>query len=161
MTSGRRRAREKALQVLFQWDVHGNTEHWLADFWTHNQVSPEVREFADRLIDGVMANRDELDRLIERYATNWKVSRMPMVDRNIIRAALTELLWMPDVPAKVTVNEAVELAKEFADDETRRFVNGVLDKIIATDARLEGKRAAMGLEESAKGRETTGEGLSR
>ncbi|WP_447980174.1 transcription antitermination factor NusB [Candidatus Nitrospira bockiana] len=141
--SGRRRSRERALQVLFQWDIHGNTDHWLEDFWQRNPLAPDAREFADRLIDGVMMHRPELDQLIERYATNWKISRMPVVDRNILRAALCELLWMPEVPAKVTVNEAVELAKEFADDDTRRFVNGVLDKIIATEPQLDVKRAEM------------------
>jgi N utilization substance protein B len=66
---------------------------------------------------------------------------MPVVDRNILRAALYELLWMPDVPAKVTVNEAIELAKRFADDQTKKFVNGILDQVLKSDPRLEDKRA--------------------
>jgi N utilization substance protein B len=136
----RRQSRERALQILFQWDIHGNTEHWLDDFWERNPPTDEVREFAGRLVNGVMANHEELDRLIGAHATNWTVSRMPVVDRNILRAALYELLWMPEVPAKVTVNEAIELAKQFADDETKKFVNGVLDNIIGTDARLVEKR---------------------
>jgi N utilization substance protein B len=140
----RRQSRERALQILFQWDIHGNTEHWLKDFWERNPPSEEVRQFADRLVDGVMAHHKELDRLIGAHATNWTVSRMPVVDRNILRAALYELLWMPEVPAKVTVNEAIELAKQFADDETKRFVNGVLDNIIATDPRLADKRVELG-----------------
>lgn len=137
---GRRQARERALQILFQWDIHGNTEHWLEDFWERNPSTEEVRQFADRLVDGVIANRKELDRLIGAHATNWTVSRMPVVDRNILRAALYELVWMPEVPAKVTVNEAIELAKQFADDETKKFVNGVLDNVIGTDPRLVEKR---------------------
>jgi N utilization substance protein B len=136
----RRQSRERALQILFQWDIHGNTEHWLDDFWERNPPTDEVREFAGRLVNGVMTNHEELDRLIGAHATNWTVSRMPVVDRNILRAALYELLWMPEVPAKVTVNEAIELAKQFADDETKKFVNGVLDNIIGTDARLVEKR---------------------
>ena len=139
----RRQSRERALQILFQWDIHGNTEHWLEHFWERDPPTEEVREFAERLVDGVMANHKELDRLIGAYATNWKVSRMPVVDRNILRAALYELLWMPEVPAKVTVNEAIELAKQFADDDAKKFVNGVWDKIITTDLRLEAKRSAM------------------
>jgi transcription antitermination protein NusB len=137
----RRHSRERALQILFQWDVHGNTEHWLAEFWNRNQVSSDVREFTDRLVDGVMVHRAELDTLISASATNWTIDRMPIVDRNILRAALYELLWMPDVPAKVTVNEAIELAKQFADDETKRFVNGILDHVLTTDSRLKSKRA--------------------
>lgn len=139
----RRQSRERALQVLFQWDIHGNTDHWLEDFWKQNDTASEVRQFADRLVDGVMTHHQELDRLIGAHATNWKVSRMPVVDRNILRAALYELLWMPEVPAKVTVNEAIELAKQFADDETKRFVNGVLDHIIETEPRLADKRGEL------------------
>jgi N utilization substance protein B len=98
-----------------------------------------------------MAHRAELDNLIGTYASNWKVSRMPVVDRNILRAALCELLWVPDVPAKVTVNEAIELAKRFADDETKGFVNGVLDKILKEEPRLQDKRAEMAAAAAGKG----------
>jgi N utilization substance protein B len=142
----RHQARERALQLLFQWDIHGREGYWLEDFWRQHPVSSEVREFAERLVEGVRAHREELDRLIGVYATNWKVNRMPIVDRSILRAALCELLWMPEVPAKVTVNEAIELAKAFADDETKRFVNGILDHVLKEDPRLEGKRAEMALE---------------
>ena len=151
----RRQSRERALQVLFQWDIHGNTDHWLKEFWDHNILSPEARGFADRIVEGVMEHHGELDSLIGRVATNWKVSRMPVVDRNILRAAIYELLWMPDVPAKVSVNEAIELSKQFADDETKRFINGILDKIICTDSRLETKRHEMTTEAPGKGREAT------
>ena len=139
----RRQARERAMQILFQWDIHGNTDHWLKEFWDRHPSSPEVKEFAERLVEGVMAHRAELDKLIGAYASNWKVSRMPIVDRNILRAALCELLWVPEVPAKVTVNEAIELAKRFADDETKGFVNGILDKILKEEPRLQAKRAGM------------------
>jgi transcription antitermination protein NusB len=120
----------------------------LEDFWEREPTTDEVWQFANRLVDGVMATHKELDHLIGAHATNWKVSRMPVVDRNILRAALYELLWMSDVPAKVTVNEAIELAKQFADDDTKKFVNGVLDKIITTDSRLEAKRSAMAVFEN-------------
>lgn len=136
----RRQSRERALQVLFQWDIHGKVGAWLEDFWTQHPASEDVKSFADRLVDGVIAHKAELDKLIGAHATNWKVSRMPVVDRNILRAALYELLWMPDVPAKVTVNEAIELAKRFADDETKKFVNGILDQVLKSDPRLEDKR---------------------
>lgn len=139
----RRQARERALQLLFQWDIHGAGGYWLEDFWSQHPAAPEVREFAERLVDGVLNHREELDLLIGSCATNWKVSRMPIVDRSILRAALFELLWMPDVPAKVTVNEAIELAKEFADDETKGFVNGILDHVLKDDPRLKAKREEM------------------
>lgn len=137
----RRRARELALQILFQWDIHGNTDFWLEEFWAKQSVAPETRAFAEQLVEGVNQHHVELDHLMNQYAVNWKVNRMPVVDRNILREALYELLWLPEVPAKVTVNETIELAKRFADDETRRFVNGMLDRIFKQDARLDEKRA--------------------
>jgi N utilization substance protein B len=145
----RRQARERALQILFQWDIHrnsvekGHAAEWLDDFWEHNPAPEDVREMAEQLAHGVIADRTELDRLIGTHATNWRVDRMPIVDRNILRAALYELLKMPEVPAKVSVNEAIELAKRFADDETRKFVNGVLDQVLKGDPRLQNKREEM------------------
>jgi transcription antitermination protein NusB len=139
----RRQSRICALQLLFQWDIHGSTEHWLADYWTQHPAAPDVREFAEQIVEGVMARHDEIDALLGKLAANWKITRMPIVDRNILRMGLYELLWLPDVPAKVTVNEAIELAKQFADDETKRFVNGILDKVLKDDPRLDDKRAEL------------------
>lgn len=139
----RRQSRICALQLLFQWDIHRSTEHWLADYWTQHPAASDVREFAEQIVEGVMARHDEIDALIAKLAANWKITRMPIVDRNILRMGLYELLWLPDVPAKVTVNEAIELAKQFADDETKRFVNGILDKVLKDDPRLDSKRAEL------------------
>ena len=148
----RRQSRICALQLLFQWDIHGSTEHWLADYWIQHPTAPEVREFAERIVEGVMERHHELDALIGKLAANWKVARMPIVDRNILRMGLYELLWLPDVPAKVTVNEAIELAKQFADDEAKRFVNGILDKVLKDDPRLADKRAELaGTGQEARG----------
>jgi N utilization substance protein B len=148
----RRQSRICALQLLFQWDIHRSTEHWLADYWAQHSAAPDVREFAEQIAEGVMARHDELDALIGRLAVNWKLTRMPIVDRNILRIGLYELLWLPDVPAKVTVNEAIELAKQFADDETKRFVNGILDRVLKDDPRLVDKRAEL----AGTGQETRG-----
>ena len=131
------------MQLLFQWDIHGSTEHWLADYWIQHPTAPDVREFAEQIVEGVMAHHEELNALIGKLAANWTIARMPIVDRNILRMGLYELLWLPDVPAKVTVNEAIELAKQFADDETKRFVNGILDKVLKDDPRLADKRAEL------------------
>ena len=139
----RRQSRICALQLLFQWDIHGSTEHWLADYWIQHPAAPDVREFAEQIVEGVMAHHEELNALIGKLAANWTIARMPIVDRNILRMGLYELLWLPDVPAKVTVNEAIELAKQFADDETKRFVNGILDKVLKDDPRLADKRAEL------------------
>ena len=141
----RHQARERALQILFQYDIHGKPGLWLEEFWKQYPLEEGLKAFTNQLVDGVLANRTELDNLIGRFATNWTVSRMPIVDRNIVRAGLYELLWMPDVPAKVTLNEAIELAKSFGDDEASKFVNGILDQALATEPRLEAKRAEAGV----------------
>ena len=136
----RHHARERALQILFQYDIHGKPGLWLDVFWTENEATDEVKAFAERLVAGVLEKKKELDALIGKYATNWKVSRMPIVDRNILRAGVYELLWMDDVPAKVTVNEAIELAKSFGDDAASKFVNGILDKVLGKELTLAAKR---------------------
>ena len=136
----RHEARERALQILFQYDIHGRPGLWLDMFWTENEATDEVKAFAERLVAGVLEKKKELDALIGKYATNWKISRMPIVDRSILRAGVYELLWMDDVPAKVTVNEAIELAKSFGDDDASKFVNGILDKVLSAEPLLAEKR---------------------
>ena len=111
------------------------------DFWIQYPLAEELRAFAERLVAGVVTGKKELDALIGSYATNWKISRMPIIDRNILRMGCFELLHVPEVPAKVTLNEAIELAKSFGDEEASKFVNGILDKVLSSDARLERKRA--------------------
>jgi N utilization substance protein B len=139
--ASRHQARERALQILFQYDIHGKRGPWLDEFWQEYPLQDATRKFAEQLVDGVLTHKKELDTLIGACATNWKIDRMPIVDRNILRAGCYELLYLPDVPAKVTMNEAIELAKSFGDDEASKFVNGVLDKLLSTDARLGRKRA--------------------
>ena len=136
----RHHARERALQILFQYDIHGKPGLWLDVFWQENEATDEVKAFAERLVAGVLEKKKDLDALIGKYATNWKISRMPIVDRNILRAGAYELLWMDDVPAKVTVNEAIELAKSFGDDDASKFVNGILDKVLSAEPLLAEKR---------------------
>lgn len=139
--ASRHLARERALQILFQYDIHGKQGPWLDEFWKQYPLQEPTKAFAERLVDGVLTHRKELDTLIGSCATNWRVDRMPIVDRNILRAGCFELLYLPDVPAKVTMNEAIELAKSFGDDEASKFVNGVLNKVLSSDQRLDRKRA--------------------
>ena len=139
----RHSARELALQILFQADFHGTTEGWLEEFWAQQRSSPSVQAFAEQIVSGVLAQQKELDQLIERAAEHWSLDRMPIVDRTILRQAIYELIGIPDIPAKVTVDEALQLAKSFADEDTKRFVNGILDKILKHDPRLEEKRALL------------------
>ena len=119
--------------------IHGHPGVSLDEFWNQYKVSEDVKAFAEQLVNGVLEHKD-LDALIGKHATNWKVSRMQIVDRNILRLGAYELLWLDEVPAKVTVNEAIELARDFGDEEAAKFVNGILDKVLTTEAKLEGKR---------------------
>lgn len=137
---------------MFQYDIHGKPGVWLDEFWKPLKADEETKLFAERLVEGVLDKKKELDALIGKHATNWKVSRMPIVDRNILRAGVYELIWMDEVPAKVTMNEAIELAKSFGDDEASKFVNGILDKVLMTEPRLDAKRTEVaGAKREARG----------
>ena len=150
----RRRAREFALQALYKVDqVEMNGREALSSLWA-GQADAEglggarpadldERGFAERLVLGVQRRRPEIDQLIEGASVNWRLSRMPVVDRNILRLAAFELLDCRDVPASVSINEAVELAKRYGDKDSRAFVNGILDRIAAETGRG-GRRAAAG-----------------
>ena len=135
----RRKGRELALQVLFQWDIHGETTGWLDDFWAQNKAHPEARMFADRLIKGVIEHRGALDDLLGCYAEHWTVSRMAHIDRTVLRMAVYELLYLPDIPARVTLNEAIDIVKLFGDEQSGAFVNGMLDRILREEPRLQAK----------------------
>ena len=137
--SSRRHARQLALQQLFRWEFDQSQNSDIEIIQAERSTSSEVREFASQIVQGVLAHHDDLDQLINQYSVGWTVDRMPVVDRNILRWAIFELLWIPDIPPRVTLNEAVELAKRFADDEARRFINGVLDHLLRKEARLQTK----------------------
>jgi N utilization substance protein B len=136
----RRLARQLALQMLFQHEFQGQNPSWQEKFWASQSASPHVQTFASTLHQGVIDHQVDIDQIIRRFAIDWSIERMPIVDRNILRCAIYEFLWEPDIPAMVTINEAIELAKRFADDETKRFVNGILDHILHDEIRLANKR---------------------
>lgn len=136
----RRLARQLALQMLFQHEFQDQNPSWQEKFWASQSASPEVQSFASSIVLGVITNQPEIDRIIRDFAVDWSLERMPVVDRNVLRCSIYELLWEPDIPAMVTINEAVELAKRFADDEARRFVNGLLDHVLRDEPRLADKR---------------------
>lgn len=125
----RRHAREWAVQFLFQRDFNAaDLDCALADFWSEKQANPKLRQFTEDLIRGVMDHLADLDAKIRAYAEHWDVKRMNAVDRNVIRLALYEMLYRPDIPPIVSINEAVEIAKAFSSLESGRFVNGILDR---------------------------------
>jgi N utilization substance protein B len=129
----RRLGRERALQALFQMDIAGiEPEEALEYAWrTDESEKPdeETRQFARELVLGVHTCRAELDEQIEASSHNWRVDRMARVDRNVLRLAVFELLRRDDVPKRVVLNEAIELAKTFGSEDSSAFVNGILDKI--------------------------------
>ena len=136
----RRLARQLALQMLFQHEFQDQNPSWQEKFWASQSAVPEVQAFTSSIVQGVIKNQAEIDRIIRQFAVDWSLERMPVVDRNVLRCSIYELLWEPDIPAMVTINEAVELAKRFADDEARRFVNGLLDHVLRDEPRLANKR---------------------
>ena len=129
----RRQSRELALQALFFLDMNSSTDLQadVAAFCMENEagLTPAVQPFFTELVQGVMSSLDRIDPLLEAYSKNWKVSRMPVVDRNIMRIAAFELLERPDIPPSVTINEAVDIAKKYSTRESGPFVNGILDRI--------------------------------
>ena len=131
----RRRGREAALQMLYQMDVSGVTpEQALQSYWAYLGANREGEDFATDLIRGWAANREKIDAIIRDVSQHWRLERMAWVDRNILRLATYELIALDDVPRRVTLNEAVELAKRFGSEGSAGFVNGVLDRI-ASDLR--------------------------
>jgi N utilization substance protein B len=129
----RRQSRELALQALFFLDMNSSNDvpADVEAFCLENEaaLTPTVRPFFMDLVQGVIAAMDKIDPMLETYSKNWKVSRMPVVDRNIMRIAAFELLERPDIPPSVTINEAVDIAKKYSTRESGSFVNGILDRI--------------------------------
>jgi N utilization substance protein B len=126
----RRKSREKALQILFQLDFNcADVEGVLQDFWKQNTAGEKLKSFTEILVRGTCEHREQIDQLISSTIENWSIERLNSVDRAILRFATFEMLYLADIPPKVTINEAVEIAKTYGTDESGGFVNGVLDKI--------------------------------
>ncbi len=151
----RREARERAVQFLFQHDMNApeNLEQALAHFWESQRTAAlaeekgdakwgqpvelppvtaeeaSIRVFAEPLIRGVLEHKADLDERIKRYAKNWDLHRMAVVDRNVLRLAIFEMLHREDIPPVVSINEAVDIAKKFSTEDSGKFVNGILDRV--------------------------------
>jgi N utilization substance protein B len=116
--------------MLFQIDVAGGAPVEIyPEFWREHEVEDEVRSFAEQLVAGVVRERERLDALIGGAASNWRVERMSVVDRNILRMATFELSHLPDTPAAVILDEAIEVGKRFGTEQSGSFINGVLDAV--------------------------------
>jgi len=132
LSSGRHTARERALQALYQIDLSSvDPAEALAAAIAADEdaVDAKTQEFARALIDGVVAHLAELDALIQKHSLNWRVERMPKIDRNVLRLAVYELQFDADTPGRVVLNEAIELGKAFGTEESSAFINGILDKV--------------------------------
>lgn len=127
---GRRLSREMTLKVLFQIDlVSTNIEEVLKYTLGNGKLSDEVKEFTLLLVKGVMSNLSEIDKAINNHTNNWSLERITNIDRNILRMAIYEILYLKNIPKSVSINEAVELAKKYGTKSSFSFVNGVLGKI--------------------------------
>lgn len=133
----RRKAREHALQILFQLDIKQEkpSAAILKRFWAEYQTDDEVKSFAEEIVKGTYKHLAEINAVICRSAKNWSLDRMAVVDRNVLRMAVYEVLYRMDIPTSVTINEAIEIAKKYGTDESGAFVNGILDSV----ARMSGK----------------------
>ena len=145
----RTRSREFALQILYQVELSGgDVSEICEDFWKdrsdlaltnpekealeNDKKEPGIRDYAEKLVRGALANLGAIDATIERFAENWEIGRMACVDRNILRLSAYEVLYLEEIPVKVAINEAVELAKRYGESDSSKFVNGILDRIAKT-----------------------------
>lgn len=130
----RREGREAAVQLLYSRDINpgANADEICATFWRIRNARDAIRHFCEKLARGVMEHLPEIDALLAKHCHNYELNRLSAVDRNILRLAVYELNYCPDVPAAVIINEAIEIAKSLGTPESARFVNGILDSIRLT-----------------------------
>jgi transcription antitermination protein NusB len=129
----RRQARELALQALYGLEVNPvDIRKFFGDFWTEARGPADARSFTEQLVRGVAENRGAIDRAIEGTSKRWAMSRMAKVDVNILRIAVFELLFLPEIPKSVSINEAIEIARKYGSEDSPSFVNGILDEVSST-----------------------------
>ena len=132
----RSKAREIALCVLYNTEISKQDyKIILHNYFESYPRKKDAKHFSFALVEGVVKNYSYLNSLIKKYVKNWGIERMAVIDRNILRLASFELVFMNDIPPKVSINEAVELAKKFGDVDSPRFVNGILDKIYKSESK--------------------------
>jgi N utilization substance protein B len=130
--AARSKARKRALDVLFEADLRGTDPAVTLSAWT-DRADPPVQDYARVLVEGVIVNRDRIDGLLTAYSEAWSLERMPLVDRTVLRLAAFEILFCPDIPDAVAIDEAVELAKSLSTEQSPAFVNGVLAKLLSSE----------------------------
>lgn len=126
----RRRGRELALKLLYGFDLlPRDIDQTLQEFWTLTRYPEEIRAFAEQLVRGTLKHKEKIDAFIGENAINWKIERMAVIDRNILRYAVYELIYEDPIPPKVTINEALDIAKKYSTPKSSAFINGILDHI--------------------------------
>ncbi|MDH7605567.1 MAG: transcription antitermination factor NusB [Melioribacter sp.] len=127
--SNRRLLREKTLQILYAYELNGEGLSALTEFVLSDLSSQTDIDFAKQLINKTIANREILDEKIQAKVANWEMDRIALIDRILLRIGIAELLYFPDIPPKVTINEIIEIAKDFSTSNSNKFINGILDAI--------------------------------
>ncbi len=126
----RRKAREATLQILFQLDFNSSeSAQTINHYWRNKKIAPEIKEYGQWLVKGIISHQKEIDKIIQSFSEHWRLSRMAVVDRNILRMAIFELLYEGNVAPAIVINEAIEIAKKYSGQQAALFVNGILDAI--------------------------------
>lgn len=126
----RRKARENTLQILFQLEFNDpQPEKVLNLFWKSRRASNEIKDYSSWLVKGIISHKKEIDNIIQSVSEHWRISRMAVVDRNVLRIAVFELLFEENIASAIIINEAIEIAKKYSSMEAATFVNGILDAI--------------------------------
>ncbi len=126
----RRKAREETLCILFRLEFENKQiEKTLNQYWKSKKASKEIREYSTWLVNGVISDQAKIDNIIQQVSEHWRLSRMALVDRNILRMAVFELLFEENIAPAIVINEAIEIAKKYSGDEAATFVNGILDAV--------------------------------
>jgi N utilization substance protein B len=129
--SNRRLSRELVIQFLYLSEMNeGEIESQLKSFWENNSCQEDVQSFTEDILNDIFDHKKEIDAKLEKYSDNWTLSRMAVIDRNLLRMAAAELMYSKTVPPKVAIDEAVEIAKKYGTEDSPNFINGVLDRIL-------------------------------
>jgi len=123
-------ARECALKILYQIEIGKHfVDDAIEDFWSKGHFSDDIKDFANSLVRGTRKDVEEIDATITKYAENWELKRIAVIDKNVLRLGIFQLIYMAGIPPKVAINESIELAKKYGDIDSGKFVNGILDRI--------------------------------
>ena len=126
----RRKARECALQILFELEFNSaDPKNLIRLYWAHQKTGPDVREYANWIVSQILSHKEDIDSSIQAASKNWRLPRMAVVDRNVLRIAVCELLFEPSLTPAIVINEAIEIAKRYSGNEAATFVNGILDAV--------------------------------